>query len=494
MVMAKSFKEIGKKTESLIEQGKEADQKVQRCQARVDKSYSRVVAARRRLAVVSETDREGNPVGNVEHARAQLSMAENQLAASQRALSSARGDAEKVRQQKNSHVHEIERHNEVERSNLEKLRRLRFCAFGEDSVALTEGIAQRLNEAEDARVALLRSMGIDATPDHVAVEAENGVDPGWRGGGFSVLDITGKVQSYQGGGSEGLSLGDKIEKSASVGFRTIGSLKIDRQSGRKEYFDDNGNKYREGDCLLPNAKFEVNGYKYKTDDKGRIVCAEGQLRMKESDYDRKMENVRKIEGQDYQDGDDRGHLIAHQFGGSDRLENLELAVDKIIFNPDHKDCMSTSKERKEMANRSKGEWVGTPGDSIFIPKKGEAQEALKKFKQDGIVYKDGEPDFRKVSEATVKIKDMTSDRPYNFRQADEACAKQWNDNKRDNRTDWIPRDVNKWRKENRYSWHERLDMKTMDLVQRDVHEECKHYGGVSECKKRERLSGGGFDE
>ena len=203
--MAKSFKEIGKKAEQLIEQGKEADQKVQSCQARVASSNSRVAAARRQLAAASETDEEGNPIGDVESARAQLSMAENQLAASQRALSSARGDAERVRQQKNAHVQEIEKHNQVERSNLEKLRKLRGGAFGADSAAFTEGMAQRLNEAEDARVALLRSMGIDASPDHVAVGGEGSADSGWRGGGFATLDTTGQVQSYQGGSSEGLS-------------------------------------------------------------------------------------------------------------------------------------------------------------------------------------------------------------------------------------------------------------------------------------------------
>lgn len=203
--MAKSFKEIGKKAEQLIEQGKEADQKVQSCQARVASSNSRVAAARRQLAAASETDEEGNPVGDVEQARAQLSMSENQLAASQRALSSARGDADRIRQQKNAHVQEIEKHNQVERSNLEKLRKLRAGAFGADSAALTEGMAQRLNEAEDARVALLRSMGIDATPEHVAVGGEGGTDSGWHGGGFATLDTVGQVQSYQGGGSEGLS-------------------------------------------------------------------------------------------------------------------------------------------------------------------------------------------------------------------------------------------------------------------------------------------------
>ena len=208
--MAKSFKEIGKKAEVLIEQGREADQKVQHCQTRVAMSSNRVAAARRHLAAVSETDEEGNPLGDVEQAMAQLSMAENQLAASERALSAAQGDADRVRQQKNAHVHEIERHNQVERSNLEKLRKLRTRAFGADSIALAEGIAQRLNDAEDARVALLRSMGIDATPDHVTVGNGGGNDSGWRGGGFASLDTSGQVHRYRGGGSEGLASGGGI--------------------------------------------------------------------------------------------------------------------------------------------------------------------------------------------------------------------------------------------------------------------------------------------
>lgn len=208
--MAKSFKEIGKKAEELIEQGKEADQKVQSCQARVAASSSRVATAKRQLAAASETDEEGNPVGDVESARVQLNMAQNQLAASQRALSSARGDAERVRQQKNAHVHEIERHNGVERSNLEKLRRLRAGAFGSDSVALTEGIAQRLNEAEDARIALLRSMGIECAPDYVTVGGESGADLSWRGGRFSSLDTRGITQSYQGGETAGTPINKGI--------------------------------------------------------------------------------------------------------------------------------------------------------------------------------------------------------------------------------------------------------------------------------------------
>lgn len=106
--------------------------------------------------------------------------------------------------------------------------------------------------------------------------------------------------------------------------KTLEGTKTEGQksTGFKEYFDDNGTKYREKDNLLPNTEFEVNGYKYKTDDKGRTVSAEGRLRMRNPDYTRNMENVRKIDGQEYRPSDDRGHIIGHQFGGSDRLENL----------------------------------------------------------------------------------------------------------------------------------------------------------------------------
>ncbi len=90
----------------------------------------------------------------------------------------------------------------------------------------------------------------------------------------------------------------------------------------KRYFDDNGNEYREGDDLKPNAEYERNGYSYKTDEKGRIVSAGGKLKLRDPDYERNMEDVRKIDSQEYKKTDDKGHLIGHQFGGSDRLENL----------------------------------------------------------------------------------------------------------------------------------------------------------------------------
>ena len=90
---------------------------------------------------------------------------------------------------------------------------------------------------------------------------------------------------------------------------------------------------------------------------------------------------------------------------------------------------------------------------------------------------------------------MTENRAKNFRQCDENCAKEWNDEFKNGKSDWTPRDVAKWREENTYSWHERNDMKTCDLVPTKINAYFGHLGGVSECKKRDVSdNGGGFDE
>lgn len=88
-------------------------------------------------------------------------------------------------------------------------------------------------------------------------------------------------------------------------------------------YDDNGNIYREGSELLPNNTYEVNGYIYKTDEKGRIISAEGKLQQKDHE-DRNVitEKMSDIGKGDERDSDDRGHLIGDRFNGSGGLENL----------------------------------------------------------------------------------------------------------------------------------------------------------------------------
>ncbi len=97
--------------------------------------------------------------------------------------------------------------------------------------------------------------------------------------------------------------------------------------GTRESFDDDGKKYREDSKLLPNIVYTLKEYIYKTDGLGRIISAEGKVRMANEENPRNMEDVKKYANQDYRETDDRGHLIAHQFDGSDRLENL-VPMDK----------------------------------------------------------------------------------------------------------------------------------------------------------------------
>jgi hypothetical protein len=94
-------------------------------------------------------------------------------------------------------------------------------------------------------------------------------------------------------------------------------------SETKEYHDDNGKLYRVGNELLPNCQYEINGYKYETDDKGRIISAEGTLHMKDRDGRLPIaDSIEDIGKGDQREGDDRGHLIGDQFDGSNGLENM----------------------------------------------------------------------------------------------------------------------------------------------------------------------------
>lgn len=159
---------------------------------------------------------------------------------------------------------------------------------------------------------------------------------------------------------------------------------------------------------------------------------------------------------------------------------------------------STYEERMKQTPREdsdRGKWAEGRGESDFIPNDEEVKDILGKHDKDCISYRDAIPDFSEVAVSTVEIDDMTENRADNFRQCDEKCAEQWNKEKRDGRTDWSPRDVKEWRQENGYSWHERNDMKTCDLVPTKVNDYFGHLGGVSECRKRDAENGGSdFDE
>ena len=150
-------------------------------------------------------------------------------------------------------------------------------------------------------------------------------------------------------------------------------------------------------------------------------------------------------------------------------------------NPNHKNCP-----------KENGKWVGEDGkegergeskwvpDRDYVPNKSNSNpdhltwgEILDKYDIDGINYEDGEPQFDKLIKEEVTIDNFTDNRTDNFDQADQKLAEKLG----------IDADeVEAWREENKYTWHECRDMQTMQLVPSIVHNNVSHRGGVSEAK------------
>ena len=145
----------------------------------------------------------------------------------------------------------------------------------------------------------------------------------------------------------------------------------------------------------------------------------------------------------------------------------------------------TAKLKIERVNnllpRNGGEWSGVPGNSEWKPnpdvEPGDRhgtnpehkswKQIMEKYKFDSIPFLEGAPDFHEVSKGTVEIDDFSEERDANFDQADEKMAE---------RRGCTPEEVAKWREENKYTWHECKDCKTMMKVPTEVHGNISHSG------------------
>lgn len=141
-----------------------------------------------------------------------------------------------------------------------------------------------------------------------------------------------------------------------------------------------------------------------------------------------------------------------------------------------------------------GTWKGKkPGNTIWYPDKKHIPtpkdphpynnpnklswgKILKKYKIEGIQFRNGYPNFRKISRGTVNVgtENFSTDREKNYMLADKAIA----DKKGCSHTE-----VQKWMKDEGYTWHECENMKTMMKVPCEVHANIPHRGGISEMKR-----------
>ena len=128
-----------------------------------------------------------------------------------------------------------------------------------------------------------------------------------------------------------------------------------------------------------------------------------------------------------------------------------------------------------------GHWSGVRGnskwipDDDFIPRKVNPnnlswKDSKKKYKIDGIPFKNGEPDFSEIEKGHVQIEAYGVSRSKNFAKADVELAK---------KRGCSPSEVRIWRKNNSYTWHESKDCKTMCKIPNEIHLNVSHRGGIS---------------
>lgn len=114
-----------------------------------------------------------------------------------------------------------------------------------------------------------------------------------------------------------------LDEKIDIEMEDLENPRQETMDGKTYYYDDNGKLYRVENELAPNTEYEINGYKYKTDEQARIISVEGTLHMKDRDGRLPIrDSIEDIGKGDQKEGDDRGHLIGDQFDGSNGLENM----------------------------------------------------------------------------------------------------------------------------------------------------------------------------
>lgn len=171
-----------------------------------------------------------------------------------------------------------------------------------------------------------------------------------------------------------------------------------------------------------------------------------------------------------------------------------------VYSPDVRigKLYTEREDRIDVASRTKCEWCGDAGDSRAIPitdapEGRAAAERLAEFGQRDVSYRDGVVDFGPCSLEAVQIEGMTKNRMKdgddcgNFKRAYDALAEKWNREKpKDDGSSWTAQEIKVWANAENLTVHECSDMKTVQFVPREIHSFFKHFGGVAECKAREK--------
>lgn len=128
---------------------------------------------------------------------------------------------------------------------------------------------------------------------------------------------------------------EKEVKNSHAGLTEEEKRELKEETGGK--YDDNGKIYKKNGDLLPNTEYIIRGYKYKTDDQSRIISVQGNLHWKDHEGRLPLEvDIHTIGKGSERSDDDRGHLIADEFNGSNGIENLVPMNSELNRNGDYR--------------------------------------------------------------------------------------------------------------------------------------------------------------
>lgn len=100
----------------------------------------------------------------------------------------------------------------------------------------------------------------------------------------------------------------------------------------------------------------------------------------------------------------------------------------------------------------------------------------------GIKYQKGIINLNPCSIATVRLTKMHIIRYKNFKICDILCADLWNNTNFLNKQDWTNKEVEYYRKQYHYSWHECNDCVHCELVPTKINSFFYHFDGIAECR------------
>ena len=161
---------------------------------------------------------------------------------------------------------------------------------------------------------------------------------------------------------------------------------------------------------------------------------------------------------------------------------MELVIISIILYSTYNERYNCTPSQKT----KRGNWSGQSGESMFIPsntlRNRNLIQLLHQYGLTGITYKNCIVDFSDCSICQFYLKNMSILRYKNFREADLLLLEYSQSSQNLFPAFSSLKEIQAYRSEQKLTWHECNDCRTIQLIPSEIHRFFNHLGGISELK------------